>query len=116
MKNKTCVNCVYYNTGWCELKGITPYPPDKTDCENFKPKPITNGDRIRSMSDEELAELLVYEQVVIKNIEMNDAYSSNTDGSCTTMWKSALLPTKYFDDKQKAIEATLSELKKRGER
>ena len=37
VKVKCCVNCVYYNTGWCELKGITPYPPDKTDCENFKP-------------------------------------------------------------------------------
>ena len=38
MNNKTCVNCVYYKSGWCELKDITPYPPDKIDCENFKIK------------------------------------------------------------------------------
>lgn len=31
---------------------------DASRCRDFIPKPITNADRIRAMSDEELAELL----------------------------------------------------------
>ena len=45
----------------CEMCGEWPDCPWKTDpeimCGEFHPKPITNADRIRSMTDEELAEL-----------------------------------------------------------
>lgn len=80
------------------------------DSDNF-PK-ITNGDFIRQMSDEELAEMLVFEQVVIKNIQINDLDSSHNEGTYMKMWKSASLPTKFFDDKEKALAATIEELKK----
>ena len=46
----------------CEMCGEWPDCPWKTDpeimCGEFHPKPITNADRIRGMTDEELAELL----------------------------------------------------------
>lgn len=37
-----------------------------TRCGNEEPKPITNGDRIRAMSDEELAEFLAEYRCVHK--------------------------------------------------
>ena len=46
----------------CEMCGEWPDCPWKTDpeimCGEFHPKPITNADRIRSMTDEELANWL----------------------------------------------------------
>lgn len=46
----------------CELCGEWPDCPWKTDpeimCSEYHPKPRTNADRIRSMSDEELAAFL----------------------------------------------------------
>jgi hypothetical protein len=43
-----CEQCVYVETA----EGKTP--------SNWKPLPMTNADRIRAMTDEELAEYLVY--------------------------------------------------------
>lgn len=44
----------------CEMCGEWPDCPWKTDpeimCGEYHPKPITNADRLRSMSDEELAD------------------------------------------------------------
>ena len=47
-------------------------------------KPMTNADRIRNMSDEELAEFLVYTQSTIKNcmIGIEDCKHENTDKDC----------------------------------
>lgn len=46
----------------CEMCGEWPDCPWKTDpeimCGEYHPKPITNADRIRSMTDEELADWL----------------------------------------------------------
>lgn len=39
---------------WCEKKNDNPHKNIERDCPYFKPK--TNADRIRSMTDEELAE------------------------------------------------------------
>jgi len=69
-----CDKCYYNHI--LEEKGI---PPTKYEA---KPKPITNADRIRAMSDEELAELL-------SNTEAN--FPPNfPDGVsvklCTTAW------------------------------
>lgn len=68
-------------------------------------------DKISSSMDA-LAEKLVYERVIIKNIQINNSHSSKTRSSYTKMWKSALFPRKFFDDKQKALSATVEELKK----
>ena len=110
MSKRSCEYCRYFaeNGGFCSLH-IT----DET-CEHFLVTPKwTVSSKIRiKMKDEELAELLVYEQVIIKNIEINDSYISHNHGTYMKMWKSALLPTKFFDDKQKAKEATLAELQK----
>jgi hypothetical protein len=47
-------------------------------------KPQTNADRIRNMTDEELAEFLVYTQSTIKNcmIGVEDCKHENTDKDC----------------------------------
>ena len=36
--DKCCLNCIYFKSGWCDLLGIVPYPPDKIDCGNYVPK------------------------------------------------------------------------------
>ena len=50
--------------------------------EHFQPK--TNADRIRNMTDEELAEFLVYTQSTIKEcmIGVADCKYENTDKDC----------------------------------
>lgn len=53
-KNVKCVNCNHLQkNGWCEKKVDSPVPDMLRDCQHFWLK--TNGDLIRSMSDEELA-------------------------------------------------------------
>lgn len=81
---------------------------DKTERDVL---PLTVFDYI-TQSEEKLAEMLVYERVVIKNIQINDSDSSHNHGTYMKIWASALLPTKFFDDKEKAFEATIEELKK----
>lgn len=49
-KYQYCRDCV---DGNCDMR-IT----DEVICENYKPKPQTNADRIRAMTDEELAEFI----------------------------------------------------------
>ena len=51
-----CRNCVNLECGWCDMKADSPYPDMERECHWFAQK--TNADRIRSMTDEELAELL----------------------------------------------------------
>lgn len=43
---------------WCEKKNDNPDKNIERDCPYFKPK--TNADRIRSMTDEELYQVLLY--------------------------------------------------------
>ena len=53
MKDKTC--------GECKRHCIDCIIVAKAKaCEDFEPKVITNGNRIRQMSNEEIAEMLVY--------------------------------------------------------
>jgi predicted HTH transcriptional regulator len=66
-------------------------------CSFFEAKIITNGDRIRSMSDEELAKLFVYFK---RRTTDKDVYGS------------ILFKQIPFEGKQRAIEATIEELKK----
>ena len=50
-----CRNCAQYRHEWCDLKVDSPDPDLARDCQYYSG--TTNADRIRSMTDEELAEL-----------------------------------------------------------
>ena len=55
MDNPNCGRCGHLNMrGYCNLTTCI-FPMTKTEVLNIK-KPLTNADRIRSMTDEELAE------------------------------------------------------------
>jgi hypothetical protein len=65
-------------------------------CEHFTPPTV--GDRIRALSDADLAELFVH------GLAYDVSYEE---------WYSTLLPgTVCFSSKQKALEATLEELRR----
>lgn len=51
-----CKNCKNLVNDWCDVKADSPDPAIVRDCVGFEP--FTNGDRIRSMSDEKLANFL----------------------------------------------------------
>ena len=53
MKNIKCRNCFFYRNEWCEKIVDSPDPEEARDCNYFRE--MTNADRIRAMSDEELA-------------------------------------------------------------
>lgn len=55
-RNVKCINCVSLKDAWCEKVIDSPCPDLERDCQHFHQK--TNGDRIRAMSDEVLAEFL----------------------------------------------------------
>ena len=55
MNMPTCPSCVHAK-GICEKTGVT--IRYSTGCTYHTPKPQTNADRIRAMTDEELAHLL----------------------------------------------------------
>ena len=56
MKNIKCRNCFFYRNEWCEKIVDSPDPEEARDCNYFRE--MTNADRIRAMTDEELAKLL----------------------------------------------------------
>ena len=56
MKNIKCRSCFFYRNEWCEKIVDSPDPEEARDCAYFRE--MTNADKIRSMSDEELAEFL----------------------------------------------------------
>ena len=56
MKNIKCRSCFFYRNEWCEKIVDSPDPEKVRDCAYFRE--MTNADKIRSMSDEELAEFL----------------------------------------------------------
>ena len=53
-KNVMCKKCNNLINGWCEKKIDSPDPNMVRDCQYFWEK--TNADRIRSMTDRELAD------------------------------------------------------------
>ena len=55
-KNVVCKKCNNLVNGWCEKVIDSPDPDMQRDCQHFCEK--TNADRIRAMSDEELAKHL----------------------------------------------------------
>ena len=56
MKNIKCRNCFFYRNEWCKKIVDSPDPEEARDCNYFRD--MTNADRIRAMSDEELCDLL----------------------------------------------------------
>ena len=56
MKNIKCRNCFFYRNEWCEKIVDSPDSEEARDCNYFRE--MTNADRIRAMSDEELARFL----------------------------------------------------------
>ena len=73
-KNVMCKKCNNLINGWCEKKIDSPDPNMVRDCQYFWEK--TNADKIRAMSDEELAEWMA---------ECN-AYKENADASQWLPW------------------------------
>lgn len=64
-KDVICKNCLFLSNGWCEKKADSPVPDMVRDCRHFQQK--TNADRIRAMSDEDLARwMLRYQRQIIK--------------------------------------------------
>ena len=55
-KNVVCKKCNNLVNDWCEKVIDSPDPDMKRDCQYFCEK--TNAQKIRSMSDEELADML----------------------------------------------------------
>ena len=55
-KYVVCKKCNNLVNDWCEKVIDSPDPDMQRDCQHFREK--TNADRIRSMSDEELADIL----------------------------------------------------------
>ena len=55
-KNVVCKKCNNLVNDWCEKVIDSPDPDMQRDCQHFREK--TNADRIRAMSDEELANVL----------------------------------------------------------
>ena len=53
MKNIHCRSCFFYRNAWCETIVDSPDPEELRACNYFRE--MTNADRIRAMTDEELA-------------------------------------------------------------
>lgn len=83
MKNKTCSECRFLGsakeTGLCEKRQICLYPEERPVCSKFEQKVVTNGDKIRQMSNEELAELLTNPPCFICS-------KGDAGGECTDTW------------------------------
>ena len=52
-----CRNCVNLCADWCDMKADSPDPDMERECHWFAQ--MTNADRIRAMTDEELADFMV---------------------------------------------------------
>ena len=68
-KNAVCKKCNNLVNGWCEKVIDSPDQDMQRDCQHFCEK--TNADRIRSMTDEELA-ILLNKIVVNHHIKNSD--------------------------------------------
>ena len=54
--SKSCKECAHNNSDFIDKVCLDCYWPELAEePSNFKPKPVTNADRIRNMSNEELA-------------------------------------------------------------
>ena len=70
-----CKTCINMHNHWCEKIVDSPHEDDERECEHFKR--MTQADRIRSMSDEELAEWLT---------SITDDAQSDAMTKCNYQW------------------------------
>lgn len=83
MREIQCKKCFFFTPEWCPKKRDSLDPDLIRDCQFYRTK--TNADRIRSMSDEELAEFL-------KNVHRNGNGGNSpmsgmlTASDCWTEW------------------------------
>ena len=78
-----CKNCVNLRNNWCEKVSDSPYENMERECVHFRH--MTNADRIRAMSDEELAEFIKHikvRAVLCKAVKNNDAFEE----LCSAEW------------------------------
>ena len=83
MKNIKCRSCFFYRNEWCEKIVDSPDPEEVRDCNYFRE--MTNADRIRAMSDKELAEFIKHIKVraaLCKAVKNNDAFEE----LCSAEW------------------------------
>ena len=83
MKNIKCRNCFFYRNEWWEKIVDSPDPEKSRDCNYFRE--MTNADRIRAMSDEELVEFIKNIKVraaLCKAVKNNDAFEE----LCSAEW------------------------------
>lgn len=89
-----CKNCKHLCTmqnykkesyKWCSLIDDCPQEEIERNCENYAP--MTNADRIRSMTDDELADFLVtvesygyHDQRISGTYEMNEWLRAESEG------------------------------------
>ena len=76
-----CKTCINMHNHWCEKIVDSPHEDDERKCEHYKC--MTQADRIRSMSDEELLDFIcsieTYDEGSVKTIEGGSALCSVTD-------------------------------------
>lgn len=88
-----CNNCKNLETkdngfdaySWCEKINDCPHEDIERDCDHYSP--MTNADRIRSMTDDELADFLVtvesygyHDQSISGTYEMNEWLRAESEG------------------------------------
>ena len=76
--SEDCPHCVFEKTE-ANCRGCF-------EGSHYKPKPLTNADRIRAMTDEELAEFIAYstscETCVVRKGGSDECHNTN----CSTAW------------------------------
>ena len=96
-KEKNCGNCANYaqhfNHKDCGSCLVTHYP-DNTESapSNWKAKPMTNGDRIRAMSDKELAGFLAGKFTdfsTIRKVDMGEIPTATAISAEAHLWFTA---------------------------
>jgi predicted RNA-binding protein with PIN domain len=76
-KNVRCKNCGNLVNDWCKKVADSPDPDLERDCQHYREK--TNADRIRAITDEELAQWLIFEY---GRCEWCDENKDCTDADC----------------------------------
>lgn len=81
-----CKNCANLRNDWCEKAVDSPDPAMEIDCCYYKA--ATNADRIRAMSDEDLAELLDEKECPVKHCPnlSEDGATMIPTSSCRECW------------------------------
>ena len=84
-KNVMCKNCNNYRCDWCEKVVDSPDPNMPRTCQYFWER--TNADRIRAMSDEELARFLAENEWECETYNDCAKCPRMTDDGCVSLSK-----------------------------